>query len=310
LIDYGQKIADGVIDDPAFVSHCHSVPMDAPMLDENSWVKANPGLGDYRDLEEMRAAVKRAVKMPSQEATVRVYYFNQRVQSSAPYLTKSVYARGDAVIDPKLFWNGRPVYGGLDLSARNDLTALVWAVEDDDGIVHLWPKAWTPAETLADRTTRDRAPLDVWVSRGLLAAVPGTTIDYDWVAHQVGLDTAAMNVVRINYDRWRIDILRQALARADVGVELAPMGQGYKDMSPAVEAFEELALAGRLRHGGHPVMRWCFSNAVIRTDEAGNRKLDKSRAYGRIDVAVAAVMAVAAMKTAATPATEIAAMIA
>ena len=70
-----------------------------------------------------------------------------------------------------------------------------------------------------------------------------------------------------------------------------------------------MALAGRIRHGGTR-MRWCFSNAVTVKDAAENRKLDKSRAYGRIDVAVAAVMAVAAMKTNATPAVEMAALIA
>jgi phage terminase large subunit-like protein len=42
---------------------------------------------------------------------------------------------------------------------------------------------------------------------------------------------------------------------------------------------------------------------------AGNRKLDKSKPYGRIDVAVAAVMAVGAMKCQETPPVEIAAMI-
>ena len=310
LIDYGAKVADGIIDDPSFVSHCHTVPLDAPMLDEKSWRKANPGLGDYRDLNEMRSAVRRAVTMPSQEATVRVYYFNQRVQSSAPYLTKNVYGLGDGAIDPHLFWNGRPVYGGIDLSARTDLTAMVLAVEDDAANVHLWPRVWTPGDTLQDRVARDRAPFDAWAAKGLLTAVPGTSIDYDWVAAQIGADVGAMNIVRVNYDRWRIEILRQALAREAIAVELSPFGQGFKDMSPAIEAFEELALAGKLRHGGHPVMRWCFSNAVIAKDAAGNRKLDKARAFGRIDVAVAAVMAVAAMKTSATPAVEMAALIA
>jgi phage terminase large subunit-like protein len=57
-------------------------------------------------------------------------------------------------------------------------------------------------------------------------------------------------------------------------------------------------------------MKWCFSNAVIAKDAAGNRKLDKSKAYGRIDVAVAAVMAVGAMKASATPDLDIAALIA
>ena len=71
-----------------------------------------------------------------------------------------------------------------------------------------------------------------------------------------------------------------------------------------------MALAGRIRHGGHPLLRWCFSNAVVALDAAGNRKLDKSKAYGRIDVAVAAIMAVGAMKANAQPAVDMAALVA
>lgn len=46
-----------------------------------------------------------------------------------------------------------------------------------------------------------------------------------------------------------------------------------------------------LRHDGNPVMTWCAGNAVITTDPANNRKADKSRATGRIDGIVAAIMA-------------------
>jgi phage terminase large subunit-like protein len=67
-------------------------------------------------------------------------------------------------------------------------------------------------------------------------------------------------------------------------------------MSPAIAIFEELAIAGRLVHGGHPLLTWCISNAVVERDAADNRKLNKAKSFGRIDAAVASVMAVAACK--------------
>jgi phage terminase large subunit-like protein len=74
-------------------------------------------------------------------------------------------------------------------------------------------------------------------------------------------------------------------------------------MSPTIDQFEALALNGRLRHGNHPIMSWCAANAVITDDPAGkNRKIDKSRATGKVDGLVAAVMAVAGMTGAAEPA--------
>jgi phage terminase large subunit-like protein len=119
-----------------------------------------------------------------------------------------------------------------------------------------------------------------------------------------------MNIRQINYDRWGIKQLNQVMDRLGITAPLQPMGQGYYDMSPAVKSFQLLAVNGHIRHGNHPLLRWCFANAVVTRDPADNCKLDKSKAYGRIDVAVAAVMAVGAMKaTTATPEYDIAALI-
>ena len=76
------------------------------------------------------------------------------------------------------------------------------------------------------------------------------------------------------YDRWRIEDFK-ALAD-DNGLSLPPMepfGQGYKDMSPAVEAFETHLLNGTAVHPGNPVLTWCAANAVVVSDDAENRAL-------------------------------------
>ena len=73
-----------------------------------------------------------------------------------------------------------------------------------------------------------------------------------------------------------------------------PFGQGYASMSPALRDLEAVILEKRIRHGGNPVLTMCMSNAVVKRDEANNRKLDKKRSNGRIDGAVALAMAIAA----------------
>ena len=104
--------------------------------------------------------------------------------------------------------------------------------------------------------------------------------------------------------------INQALQRADYSLPLVGFGQGYQSMTPAIEAFEELALEGRLRHGGHPVLRWCISNTAIERDAAGNRKPTKAKSYGRIDAAVAALMAVGAAKASGETTVDVGLMIA
>ena len=135
----------------------------------------------------------------------------------------------------EMFTDGRPVFGGLDLSSTIDLTALVFAAEDDDGNVHLLPQAWTPADTLTERSLHDRAHYDVWAREGQLTAVPGKAIDYDWVATALAEAGEQMNLAQVNYDRWAIKQFKQTIERLGIQAPLEPMGQGFQDMSPGRE---------------------------------------------------------------------------
>lgn len=310
LIDYGLKIRAGEFTDDSFSVHLYAAKPNAELLDETEWHSANPALGDYRDIGEFRKTMDRAMRIPSLEATVRNLYLNQRVQAKAPFLTANVWALGDGPVDEDLLYGGRAVYGGLDLSARTDLSALIMAVEDDEGVIHLIPRIWTPEDTLNDRALRDRAPYRVWADHDFLIPVPGKALDYDFLAADIGDLSSKIEFARIAYDRWRIDVFRQSLARMGVLATLVPFGQGFKDMSPAIEIFEELAITGKLRHGGHPVLRWCISNAIIEKDAAANRKLTKAKSFGRIDAAVAAIMAVAALKLQTETPIDVAALVA
>lgn len=298
LIDYGIKLQQGVLEDETFTCHLYSASsVECDLMDEKEWYRANPSLGDVRDLGEMRDTMLQAQKMPAMEAEVRNLYLNLRVQAKAPFLTPAVWARGDQPINEALFYDpARRVGAGLDLSARVDLSALVLAVEDDDGIIHLMPRIWTPNDTLDARAVRDHAPYRVWSDKGFMIPVPGEALDYDMLVRDIGDLSSKVPFFRIAYDRWRIDVFRQSLNRLGIVVPLMNHGQGFKDMSPALDLVEELALAGRIRHGGHPVLRWAMSNVVLAFDAAYNRKTEKSKATGRIDPAQAAIMAIAALK--------------
>jgi phage terminase large subunit-like protein len=311
LIDYGLKIQQGEIEDDSFTVHLYTSPIELPLDDRKGWYAANPSLGDYRDLKEFEQTIFRAMKVPSLEASIRNLYLNQRVQAKAPFLTPNVWKLNEGAVNDALFYDcARAVFGGLDLSARTDLSALVWAVEDDEENVHLRCRVWTPQDTIFERGARDRAPYPAWAEQEKLIPVPGAALDYDFIAADMADDAATMpNVARVAYDPWRIAILKQSFQRLGIAIPLVEMGQGFKAISPCIDAFEELALRGKLRHGGHPVLRWCISNAVVTRDAADNRKLDKSKAFGRIDVAQAAVMAVGAMKVNTETILDLAAMI-
>jgi phage terminase large subunit-like protein len=63
-------------------------------------------------------------------------------------------------------------------------------------------------------------------------------------------------------------------------------------MTAPTKELERLVLERRLRHGGHPVLRWMASNVAVKQDPAGNLKIDKAKSTERVDGMVALAMAV------------------
>ncbi len=64
-------------------------------------------------------------------------------------------------------------------------------------------------------------------------------------------------------------------------------------MAPAVKELERAIIGRKFVHGGHPILRWHFSNiAMDPGDKAGNKMFHKGKSKDRIDGAVATAMSV------------------
>lgn len=294
--DYAIKVAQGAIEDDTHFSYvCASDEGEDPFESEDCWPKTNPSLqlANLPGWTYLRDQVREARGMPSKESLVRRLNFCEWTAAINPWLSAAVWdpcKQSYDVDDLK----GRRVYGGLDLSSTTDLTAFVLLVEPE-APAEPWKMlawCWLPEDGLEERMKRDRVDYRTWAAKGYLELTPGRAISKRHVLQRLVQILAAFDVLGIAYDRWRIaDLIKIA---EDEGIELWPMvefGQGFKDMSPAIEAFETAILNRTVAHNAHPVLTWCAANAVTDTDPAGNRKLNKAKATGRIDLMVAGVMA-------------------
>ncbi len=273
------------------------------IFSEEAMRQANPALGDFLSLTSIKQKAELARRMPSKEARFRNFNLNQRIAATSPFVSRRVWlACGGQPIPPA---KGAPTYIGLDLSARNDLTADVLISEGPDRIWDAVAEFYAPALGVADRAQRDRAPYDVWADEGLITLTPGATVDYEVVGARLLEHCDQRHVAAVAYDRWRMDVLIKELARL-MGIDtdaddmrervlevvpLIPFGQGFRDMAPALDTLEAVLINRRLRHGGHEVLTWCAANAKVSKDPAGNRKLDKVKSTGRIDGMQALAMA-------------------
>lgn len=271
------------------VCHLYAAAKDCELDDKNGWKAANPALGKFRSLADVMEQSERAQRMPSFEPTFRNLVLNQRVEMSAPFVSRGVWIANSGEPDNSAFYDS-PVYVGLDLSAKTDLTSMVM-VAKCDGVWQVKPYFWTPEKGLRDRAQRDRAPYDVWRDQGLIRALPGASIDYGMLAREIADALEDCNVAAVAYDRWRFDLLKKEFDEIGVNLPLVPFGQGFKDMAPAIDSLETALLNEQLAHGGHPVLTMCMANTRIEKDAAGNRKLNKAKSTGRIDGAVALAMA-------------------
>lgn len=274
--------------DPRVVSHVYAAREDAELNDKKAWAAANPALGLFRSKADVEDQAEQAKRMPAYENTFRNLVLNQRVSTLSPFVSRGVWDEcGGAAKAPQ----GEIAWGGLDLSSRTDLTAFVLVFQDEDGLWQVLPRFWTPEAGLRERSRNDRVPYEQWAREGYLIATPGASVDYEYVARDIADLLDAVDIQSIAYDRWRIDLMRREFERIGLDLPLHPFGQGFRDMAPALDTLEADLRNGRLRHGNHPLLTMCAANAVVTRDPAGNRKLDKGRANGRIDGMVALAMA-------------------
>jgi phage terminase large subunit-like protein len=277
---------------PRTVCHVHEAPKDCEIMDESAWYLANPALGLFRSMDDMREQAEEAARMPSKANMFRNLCLNQRVSTVSTFIPVDAWKRccvNYGIPD------GSKVYGGLDLSKRTDLCSFSLACEVD-GQTHVETWFFAPEVGVDERSHRDMVRYDLWAADGYLILTPGATVDYDFVVATIMqiMSDRGFAFEKLGCDPWRFDVFKSSVDRAEIELPLVKIGQGYKYMSPAIEKVEELFLGDKLKHLENPVQTMCAANAITTKNATGFRMLDKSKTTGRMDGIVAMTIAIAA----------------
>ncbi len=289
LYAHAKKVAENPALDPTFLPLLFEAPHDSDWLDEKVWRQANPALGDFRSLEEMRTAAARAKEIPAQENTFRRLYLNQWTEQAERWVSMAAWDACRAAQQERLA--GRRCYIGMDLSSTKDLTALIAVFPDENGGFDVRSEFFLPQENLAARSRKAGIPFDQWAREGFLVATPGNVIDYEAVRRTLREWSAIYDVRDIAFDPWNATDLVTRLQEQD-GFKCFPLRQGFASLSAPTKSLEKAILGKLLRHDGHPILRWNIGNISIESDPAGNIKISKKTSTECIDGAAALVMAV------------------
>ncbi|WP_371767503.1 terminase large subunit [Massilia sp.] len=264
-------------------------------FDETKWIKANP-LMEVNPLlmKEIRKEAVEAKSMPGRHAEFKIKRLNRPSAAAGGWVNLVKWKACKGAVD--LEWLRQyPCWGGLDLASTRDLTSfrLVWNV---NGVLYTHGWRFVPAAQVADRSERGLVPYHAWVQSGHLIEAGAEVTDYDTIEACILAAKERFNVQMIGYDSWNAKQLVQKLQAADV--PLQEFIQGGKSYHPAMQALELAYTEGNLAHGNDPVLNWCASNLVARTDPNMNTAPDKKKAPEKIDDIVALLMAIGVMQSA------------
>lgn len=312
-----QAIAKGDVKDDtqfAFVARVDKADRETVFDNPACWLKSLPALGITYPVANIREEVQTARTRLSTASSVKRLYFGIPTGAADFWINEDSWAAVLQEIDDETVaaLRGCPCWLSLDLSTKNDLTALTATWRDDAGV--LWQKTWywTASDGLADRAKEDQAPYEEWVAEGHLAAVGGPTIDYTFVAAQVkqicsdhAVEELVFDVAKmadfesacdeVGFPAWRY---RGPDKPVGTGLRMVPHAQGTRVMfddrqycmPKSIEKFEDRILDKTIVIDSSPVNYMCAANAALDTDGMKNRAFNKKRSRGRIDGIVTMAM--------------------
>ena len=283
------------------------------IYDEKLWYACNPGLGHNLRLSDFRREARAARQSEAAERLFRWLRLNQwiavksvgwvpvtiydKTQFNRPeWAGMNVLARRRAVRE---YLRGKRCFGGLDLSKSTDLTALVLLFPPQEGletwVALFW--GWVPLDDLEARETRDGVPYGDWLRADFLQGCEGDIIDYDAVEQTIWQAAEEFDLACLGLDPAMSWTLSQRLMQSTAeheAIQVVEIRQNMTGMSPATKQLELLLRKGMMLHEHNTAARGCFGNVRCATDGNENMKPMKNRSVGRIDIAVAWIIAMAA----------------
>ena len=292
-IMYGISILTG--DDPDKIAALD-------IYDEELWKKCNPSYGVTIKPRQFRAEARAAKQSEAAERNFRWLRLNQWIATKdVGWLPLTLYDKtqiGPSAKAEREAWVrenlvGKRCYGGLDLSTTTDLTAFVLIFPPQPGLdswVALF-QAWRPRDRVLEAEQRDHVPYRDWARAGFLELCPGDMIDYTQVEEAVVQAAETYQLEMLGVDPYLSRTLTQRLTER--GLTVVEIPQTMMHMSPAMKELERLIRAHEMLHVHNTCARWCFGNVRCAVDGNENMKPMKNRSIGRIDIAVAWIIAMA-----------------
>ncbi len=259
---------------------------------DEALIKANPNWGVSVNPETLFSHREKALTLPSAANNFKTKYLNVWCSAKSAWMDMQAWkACEDPTLDLSDF-EGCPCIIGLDLGAKNDITAKVriFPRQRSDGKTEYvaFYDFYLPEDTIEKSTN---SQYHGWVDRGFIHQTPGAMTDFSVVEEGIREDLSRFEVQAIAYDPWQATQLATRLS--EDGAPMVEFRNTVQNMSDPMKSLEALVLDGRIKHVGNPAMNWMMGNVVAKLDAKDNIFPRKERYENKIDGPVAMIYALA-----------------
>ncbi len=279
---YCVNVLNGAIKDDALFSVIYTLDDGDDWMDEKVWAKANPNWGVSVYPRKLQQALTEAKEYTSKEVEFKTKLLNVWTDTEQTWISDNIWKQCDG--DDEL--EGEQCFGGLDLASTGDFCAFTLYFPHNHA-VRTW--YFLPEESVKKRNDAAGQAIREWVAKGHIIATDGNVTDYGFIKAKICELATKFDIKDVAFDRFNASQL--VIELQNEGLTMFPFGQGFVSMSTPTKELERLVKDGKLRHAGNPVTRWMMSNILLRTDPAGNIKIDKGKSGDKVDGPVSIVMA-------------------
>ena len=212
LYQQSEAVINGDIDLPHFLPLIFNLDKGDDIYDEKNWVKSTPVLMSKTPLSSTKLDDLRKMAKESRVSThIRQEFTTKQL---GLWLSGSL---GFFDVDrlsqahPPLTQPNGIIYGGLDMSLRDDMTVFSWVRKDSPTSYAVDYKAWLPFETIQASET-----LQQYVKLGYLTATEGDVISVDDITQFI--TKFPYKIQAINYDYAHSYGVTSKLAEAGIPI--------------------------------------------------------------------------------------------
>lgn len=284
-------VLDGTIQDETQFGVIYTIDEDDDWTTEEALIKANPNWGVSVMPDVIIPLQKKAMAIASATNNFKTKHLDVWCSAGTAWMDLVAWNRCGHVrdLDDML---GKPCVIGLDLGAKNDVTAkvIVFKEQDESGKPRFYvsTKLYLP-EVAIEKSTNSQ--YQGWADTGAITVTGGAMTDLSRIEEEIREDLSRFDVQAIAYDPWQATQL--AVNLSEDGAPMVEYRNTVQNLSEPMKWLEALVQDGKLTHDENPAMDWMMGNVVAKLDAKDNIYPRKERYEQKIDGPVALIYGLA-----------------